>query len=181
MIRSKGYLDLLAAIPSLRDSGLDVEVSFAGRWEAEEDKRAFAEDVANRGLGGVVTHHGHLSDRLEAKRLYLSADVFVLPTYYPTEAQPLTIIEALNAGTPVVTTRHAGIPLMVRGGVEAVFVSPRSPNEIATAVASLADTARWVAFSRSARERYVSSFGADAVYSSWLSLVERLRARDKQR
>lgn len=181
MIRSKGYLDLLASLSILKDSGVAVEVSFAGRWEAAEDERSFTDEILNRGLVGVVTHHGHLSDRFEAKRLYLSADVFVLPTYYPTEAQPLTIIEALNAGTPVVTTRHAGIPLMVRDGEDAVFVSPRSPNEIAAAIASLADPARWAAFSSSARARYVSGFSADAVYAKWLSVVDRLRAAAKKR
>lgn len=175
MTPSKGYLDVLESIPLVLDAGTKVEASFAGRWESAEGERAFDKHVARLGLSGVVTHHGHLTDRVAAKRLYLSADVFVLPTYYPTEAQPLTIIEAMNAGTPVVTTRHAGIPLMAREGVEAIFVSPQSPSEIAAAVQSLSDRSRWHAFSRRVRDRYLTTFSADVVRGRWLSLVERLR------
>ena len=85
------------------------------------------------GLNAVITHHGGVTDRARIKALYLDADVFLLPSYYPTEAQPLTIIEALNAGTPVVVTRHSGIPEMVRGDKEALFVPPRAPDTSAVA------------------------------------------------
>jgi glycosyltransferase involved in cell wall biosynthesis len=36
-----------------------------------------------------------------------------LPTYYSTEAQPLSILEALSYGKIVITTNHRGIPDMV--------------------------------------------------------------------
>jgi glycosyltransferase involved in cell wall biosynthesis len=38
------------------------------------------------------------------------AHVLVLPTWYPWEGQPLSIIEAMAYGTPVISTEHAGIP-----------------------------------------------------------------------
>ncbi len=173
MIASKGYLDVLEAVRLLHERGVALHVDFAGRWTSDDDRAAFEQRVAAAGLGAVVTHHGGLTDRARIKALYLDADVFLLPSYYPTEAQPLTIIEALNAGTPVVATRHAGIPDMVRADKEALFVPPQAPEAIAEAVQRLAGEAAWQAASCHARARFQTRFSPDAVRRQWLALLEK--------
>ncbi|MDX1548699.1 MAG: glycosyltransferase family 4 protein [Rhodothermales bacterium] len=171
MIPSKGYRDVLGALPRLRAQGLAVRADFVGRWENDADRAAFEAFVRAEGLAEHVIHHGGVRDRATIRRLYLEADVFLLPTYYPTEAQPLTILEALNAGTPVVATRHAGIPEMVREGEEALFVPPRDPEAVAEAVVRLADTDAWAGFSARARRRFVDAFSPEAVRQQWLALL----------
>ncbi|MFQ5572182.1 MAG: glycosyltransferase family 4 protein, partial [Rhodothermales bacterium] len=172
MIASKGYLDVLRAVGLLHARGLSLHADFVGRWTSDEDRTAFERLVEEENLDAVVTHHGGLSDRTQIKDLYLNADVFLLPSYYPTEAQPITIIEALNAGTPVITTRHSGIPDMVRDGQEALFVPPRAPDAIAGAVRHLADAATWVSFSRNARRRFQMRFSPVAVRRLWEMLLK---------
>src|SRR5690606_31956420 len=113
--------------------------------------------------------------RAEIKRLHLESDVFLLPSYYPTEAQPLALIEALSAGTPVITTRHSGLPYMVQDGAQARFVPPRRPDAIAEAVESLLDKDAWTHLSRGARNRFESHFSRDAVRKRWEDLIERYR------
>jgi glycosyltransferase involved in cell wall biosynthesis len=103
--------------------------------------------------------------------MYLEHDVFLLPTYYPSEAQPLTIIEALNAGCPVVATAHASIPNMVRDGVEGSLVPPRAPEAIADAVEVMRETGTWRSRSRAARARYVDRFSPQAVRRQWLDCL----------
>ena len=171
MISEKGYLDVLAAVGMMRQQGLPVEAHFAGGWTSEADRIAFERHVAADGLQGAVTHYGAVRDRARVKRLYLEADVFVLPTSYPTEAQPLSIIEALNAGTPVVTTAHAGIPEMVRHGQEALFVPPHDPARIAKAMQELADVRRWLDFSQRARQRFEAAFSPGVVRRRWEALL----------
>jgi glycosyltransferase involved in cell wall biosynthesis len=171
MIASKGYLDVLEAVAQLHTRGVAVRADFIGGWTAEADRERFGARVARAGLGEVVTHHGAVYERARVKRFYLDADVFLLPTYYPTEAQPLTILEALSAGTPVVTTEHASIPYMVRGGQEALFVPPQDPAAIARAVEQLAHRETWQAFSRRARRRFVEAFSPDAVRARWEALL----------
>lgn len=63
--------------------------------------------------------------------IYAAAGVFCLPSL--SEVMPLTILESLAAGTPVVTTRHHAMDL---GGMEDVLieVSPNSKSEIQHAV-----------------------------------------------
>jgi glycosyltransferase involved in cell wall biosynthesis len=172
MIPTKGYLDALHAVRLLHKRGLPVHADFVGRWVLESDREAFHQRVQHAGLEAVVTHHGGIQNRARIRAFYLGADAFLLPTYYPTEAQPLTIIEALNAGTPVITTRHAGIPDMVRDGQEALLVPPRSPEAIADAAEQLASPEQWLALSSGARTRFERAFSPAAVRQQWNALLD---------
>lgn len=174
MIGSKGYLDVLHAVAMLHAEGFPIAADFIGRWQSDEDQTAFMNFVAAHNLDTVVTSHGGISDRGRIKQFFLDADVFSLPTYYQTEAQPLSILEAINAGTPVVTTRHASIPNMVReDSNEALFVPPRSPAAIAEAFRKLSDTKRWLIFSKAAALRFTNQFSPDAVCEKWEALLAR--------
>ncbi len=172
MVTAKGYLDVLEAVRILHGRGVSAAADFAGKWASEKDRQSFEERVERYGLSNVVKHHGMVTDRRRVKALYLNADVFLLPSYF-FEAQPLTIIEALNAATPVITVRHAGIPDLVREGEEAFYVPVRDPAAIADAVEKLQDTDRWMHMSRSARRRFDERFSRDAVRLRWLELIER--------
>ena len=171
MIASKGYLDVLEAAGEVKARGLDVEVSFAGRWDRGEDEAHFFSRVDELGIRNIVTHHGQIRDRDTINKLHRKADVFLLPTYYPVEAQPISIIESLSAATPVIVTQHAGIRDMVRQGKEGRFVPPRSPSAIAKAIGELAHFTTWLKASMAARNRYNSMFAEDAVRQKWLELL----------
>ena len=172
--RTKGSLDVLAAIPRLRARGVAVEADFVGGWESPAVCAEFEAFVRDEGLGDVVRAHGVVADRARVKAFHLAADVFLLPTYYTAEAQPLAIIEALAAGTPVVVTAHASIPEMVRDGREARFVPARSASAIADAVAGLSDPCAWLAASHDARRQFDTAFGPDVIRTLWLGLLEHL-------
>lgn len=49
--------------------------------------------------------------------------IFVLPTRYPNEGQPIGILEAMGNGMLIITTDHAGIPDIVMDGVNGIVVS----------------------------------------------------------
>jgi glycosyltransferase involved in cell wall biosynthesis len=170
LIPSKGYPDVVEALAVLRGRGVDARATFVGRWTSADAERAFHERIATLGVGGAVHVPGAVSDRAAVRRLYLTHDVFVLPTQYPFEAQPLTVIEALAAGTPVVVTRHAGLPEMVTGGAEAEFVRAGRPTEIADAVEAL--TGRWARASAQARARFEAAYSSSAVRGQWHAALE---------
>jgi glycosyltransferase involved in cell wall biosynthesis len=172
MIPSKGYLDVLQAVKLLEEEGIPVTAEFVGRWQSDDEQNAFMQYVAEHKLTEVVTAHGGVSDRMMIKQFYLNADVFLLPTYYPAEAQPLSILEAINAGIPVVTTHHAGIPNMVREHAnEALFVPARSPEAIAEALRKLSDVDTWLKFSEAAVIRFRNHFSPEAVHAKWKALL----------
>lgn len=173
MMPEKGYHDVLEAVRRLRAGGFDARADFVGGWVTDADRAAFDAYVSANGLQGAVVHHGGVTDRAQIKAFHLAADAFLLPSYHPTEAQPLSILEALNAGTPVVTTHHGGMPYMVTEGREAFFVPPQHPDALADALRRLADAATWTRLSEGARRRFEEHFSPEAVGRQWESLIER--------
>ncbi|MFF3846934.1 glycosyltransferase [Streptomyces sp. NPDC002328] len=89
--------------------------------------------VAERGLTDVVTYGGAL-DHPSALEAYRRAAVYVLPSVR--EPFPMTVLEALAEGTPVVCTDSSGISDELERR-EAALVTDGSPESLADAVAAL--------------------------------------------
>src|SRR5205807_28844 len=95
----------------------------------EQARARFDELVRAWDLTGTVTYHGTVKG--DAKHRFLEqAHVFVLPSYYSGEGQPVSILEALSYGTPIVATQYRGIPELLRHKVNGLFVHDRSPQDI---------------------------------------------------
>ncbi|WP_219770306.1 glycosyltransferase family 4 protein [Salinibacter ruber] len=164
LIPSKGYRDAVKALTHLSDESREkVRFDLVGAWPDREVRCTFEDWLQARNLQRQVHVHGKVTDRSRIKDFLLDADVFVLPTFYPNEAQPLTIIEAMNAGTPVVSTDHASIPEYIRDGKNGYLVSKKSPPEIASAFEKLQSIDDWTDKARAARETYEETFAARSV------------------
>ncbi len=172
MIASKGYMELVGGLHELARREVRFRATFAGKWQSSADRIAFERAVKENRLDDRVTHLGAVTDRQTVAELYLNACVFALPTYYPTEAQPLSVIEALAAATPVVVSRHASLPNMVRDGHEARFVDPHSPTEIADAIEQLLESATWRDAAAAARLRFDKKFAPDVVAEQWRVILD---------
>lgn len=136
MIREKGCLDVLSAAEQCAREKVPVRFVFAGKFYSEEEQKAFGSRLAKFKIEDYVNYIGVVSG--EKKRTLLKeSDVFVLPTYYPHEGQPITILEAMAAGMPVICTAHAGIPDLVKDGRNGIFVPPMQPEKITEAVKRL--------------------------------------------
>ena len=170
MHKAKGFLDVLDAAKVLARKGVNLQVDFIGAWPSHRLEALFYEKLGSSGLRGIVNHHGPVYDRLRMKEILLEADAFVLPTYYPFEAQPITIIEALNAGTPVVTTRVAGIADMITEEHNGLFVEPRDAADLARQLDKLRQPDLWESLSLGARESFMSRFHPEIVRRQWLEL-----------
>ncbi|GKQ39702.1 glycosyltransferase [Streptomyces sp. A012304] len=93
--------------------------------------------IADRGLTDVVSYGGAL-DHAAALEAYRRAAVYVLPSVH--EPFPMTVLEALAEGTPVVCTDSSGIAAELARR-EAALVTDGSPEALADAVCLLlADT-----------------------------------------
>lgn len=173
MIRSKGFLDVIEALGILINQGVRATLKMAGAWPDLSEKEGLFRRLEQLGISDAVDHEGPVYERRRVKELYRSADVLALPSYYPNEAQPLAIIEALNAGLPVVATRHGGIPEMIEDGVEGYLVPKRNPEALADAMKNMLAIGRWLKLSDNARTRFERAFSPSVIVEQWMGLLRR--------
>ena len=174
LLPDKGYADVLEAAGQLQTQGLDVRLTVAGRWPDAGARAAFEDRAAVLGLADRVEIPGGLSDPADVGRLHLAADVLALPTTHPTETQPIAILEALAAGTPVVSVDRPVLRDMITDGVEGALVPPHDPAAIAQAIRGLAAPDRWRSASAAARRRFDAAFHPDVVGQAWRTLAAEL-------
>jgi glycosyltransferase involved in cell wall biosynthesis len=132
-------------IDSLADTGCTLRI--AGTFYANEKDRFLARLAAAAG-GSRIVYHG-FADEAAKRELFSSSDIFVMPSLME-EGSPVSIIEAMAAGLPVIATDKGCIREMIEGcGV--VLKPDFSPLEMAAAVRTCVE--RYGEFSRAAFTR----------------------------
>jgi glycosyltransferase involved in cell wall biosynthesis len=98
-----------------------------------------------------------LGERDDVADLLGAFDVFALASHW--EGTPISILEAMSAGLPVVATRVGGVPGLVDDAT-GVLVAPRAPQSLADAlIALLADPATARRLGESGRARALARHG----------------------
>lgn len=135
----KGHAVLLEALSRLRRDGLDAILEFVGPGEIGPDLLARADRLgvsdSVRLLGGL--HSSQIPARLR------EGDVFCLPSF--AEGLPVSIMEAMAVGIPVVTTFIGGIPELAVDEETALVVPAGDADSLARALARILrdDDLRW--------------------------------------
>jgi hypothetical protein len=109
---------------------------------------------------------------VEKTSLFREADIFVLPTRYPVEAQPLVLLEAMASGCAIITTRIGEIPTIL-DDQSAVFIAEPVNNALAPVLQVLIGNAQ--ARSRlaaAAHSRFVAQYGIERHIDQWEMLLE---------
>jgi glycosyltransferase involved in cell wall biosynthesis len=128
------------------------------------------EAIMDHGLSDRVHFAGHVSDA-ELRALYRRASVYVHPSHY--EGFGLTVLEAMAAGTPVITSNVSALPEIA--GDAAFLVSPGECGELVDALervlgdAGLAETMRARGLERAQSFSWRSN--ADAMTRIYRSIV----------
>jgi glycosyltransferase involved in cell wall biosynthesis len=126
----KGVHELTAAFNTLVSERADVTLDVVGAGVPDTDvRRGFTPAAAAR-----VRVVGHGNDEMMASVMQ-EADVFVLPSLF--EGTPLTLIEAMWSGLPIVTTRTAGMQDVVEHERTGLLVPPADADAIAASVRRL--------------------------------------------
>ncbi|KAA2236918.1 glycosyltransferase family 4 protein [Salinarimonas soli] len=130
----KGTYDLLRAFARASSEYPSLRLVLGGNGEVEEARRLSAE----LGIAERVDFRGWVGPQ-ERVSLLADADVYVLPSY--NEGLPMSVLEAMAAGLPVITTDVGGIPELITNGRDGVLVTPGDINALAAAITRLAYTA----------------------------------------
>lgn len=125
LTEQKAHDDLIAAFDLALTRRNDVELVIAGRGDNEVELRRLVEDLG-------LTDRVHLIGmRTDVRRMLHAADVFVMSSRW--EGLPVALLEAMEAGLPVVSTDVGDVGEVLSGGA-GVTVRPGDPAALADAM-----------------------------------------------
>ncbi|GAA0492739.1 hypothetical protein GCM10009532_15280 [Microbacterium aurantiacum] len=158
------------------EKGIEDFLELARRFEKESDTRfvAAGRPVSQVQLSDLTSKAPPNAEVIggvygaEKVDLFASASMLVFPSTYRFEAQPLTILEALSGGVPVVAYDVGGIADLIRHGENGLLVPAGDVSRLQDAVQGLLhDSKRLAAMSESARRLYQERFSRDAYRNAW--------------
>jgi glycosyltransferase involved in cell wall biosynthesis len=124
----KGLIFLIRALKLLRDWGHDLELRVAGDGPSRASLQNLVEEL---GISDRVQFLGYLSEEEVIDEL-LAADLFVLPSFV--EGVPVSAMEAMAIGVPVIATNIAGTSELIDDGKTGILVRPSDAQSLADAV-----------------------------------------------
>ena len=166
-------LDAQKGIDHLLDAAAMVpHASFAIAGDGA-DRAALEQRAASLGLDERVRFLGH---RHDVPALLAASDLFVLPSLY--EGLPLSVLEAMAAGVPVIATAVGGTDEVVRDGETGTLVPPADPSALAASITgTLANRERASRLALAARSLVAREHSVSAMVGSVSRLYETLLAR----
>ena len=118
---------------SLHNSGFNqLSFNFAGSFSNEYFKEQFLRII--EGLS-YIKYLGIISGNVKYN-LLMKSQIFCLPSYYPYEGQPISILEGYAAGCFVLTTDQGGIKDIFKDKINGVLIKKKSISSIEKAVKS---------------------------------------------
>jgi glycosyltransferase involved in cell wall biosynthesis len=146
--------DVLLAFRSLRERGVAARLCLVGDGPDRDHVERRAHEL------GLMRDTLFLGYQNDVAPYFAAFDAFVLPS--ANEGTPVTTIEALAAGTPVVATRVGGVPDVVRDGEDGFLVDPGDVDELAERLAALAhDPALRERMGAAGRERVLPRYAVE--------------------
>lgn len=171
LLEEKGVFDLLHAAHLLLSEFPTLRLIFLGSGLAEARLVTEAEHL---GISSQVEFRGWVTGVAKAQAL-AQAGVFVLPSYF--EAMPMSLMEAMALGLPVVATRVGAIPEIVSDFREGRLHDPRDTAGLTAAIADvLRDPQAARAMGLAARAKIEELYGAKKITAELESMYCRLGA-----
>jgi glycosyltransferase involved in cell wall biosynthesis len=168
MIISKGYLDVLFAVEQLVNRyHIDLHCTFIGRFVHTPDdidlpdgisaEEYFFSYIKKHSLDRYITRIDGLYGN-EKREIFLRSHVFLLPTYFIYEGQPVSIIEAMAYGNVPIVTNYRHIPSMVNLD-NGFYVNPKAYMEIVDIILKLyRNQQEYSSLSRKNIDKYLKFF-----------------------
>ncbi|MGV3528887.1 MAG: glycosyltransferase family 4 protein [Flavisolibacter sp.] len=180
LIEGKGYLDVLFAARELKKMGVKFNLAFAGkfmclandeRFESEKDaQHYFHHFIADNQLEQQVSYAGVVSGE-KKEQLLQSAHYILLPSYYKSEGQPISIIEGMAYSCVPITTAYRDLQYMVIDGYNGIIVDRQSPVDIAKKIVQITSS-KYRSLSENAYNHFLCNYSLEQYLTKMKALLE---------
>jgi len=173
LIREKGVLEFCQAARILKEKYKDqVHFVVIGDIDRGNPSCLSWDDLEEFRNTGIVQFTGHMD---EPQPYFAASDIYCLPSYR--EGLPVTVLEAMASGLPVVTTNSPGCRETIDEGISGFLVPVRDVNSLVDRLERLIqDPALRERLGRAAREKSVREFSVEKIVDQHIDLYRNVFA-----
>jgi len=166
LYKNKGFTYLINAAKMLVDYGLDIKLVIIGEGEERQDLEDW---IAQLRLQNNV----FLLGSIQSASQWLSAlDIYVCSSVK--EGLSYTIIEAMQAGLPIVATDIGGNPDLIADGKEGILAKPGDAEALATGIIKILNHSQKQALGQNARQKAINQFSLEKMTADTQKLYTEL-------
>jgi len=164
----KGVFDLLEVMPQVDNAVLHL----VGGEELAGFTAKVRQIIEEKQLQKQIKLHG-IKAGLEKQAFFADADIFILPSY--AEGLPMSLLEAMMCGLPVIVSDAGGIPSVVTDKQDGFLITAGNRRQIAETLQLLVNDADLrLRIGRAAKQRCLAEFSTDAVVEKLLNLYRQI-------
>ncbi len=166
LVAQKNHGALISAMPHVLEAVPDVKLWIVGDGELRD---ALQQQIVEARLESAVTLWGA---RADVPALLAQAAVFALPSVW--EGIPLSLIESISAGVPVVASDLPGVRELITPGQSGWLVPAGQPTALAEAlIEALSNVGKRTSFAQKA-QAVLPVFAMPAIVARHMSLYQRI-------
>lgn len=168
----KGQTVLLEAVSKLaKDPFPDLHLILVGEGP---DEQMLKNKVREMGLDNNVTFFPFTR---EPMYVFERIDILVLSSLYK-EGLPNVLLEAMSMNVPVVSSKMAGVPEIVKDGETGYMVEPGKSGQLSEAISKLwSDRATYKKISRNGRRLMEENFDKEVQFTKFLEYFHRITGK----
>jgi glycosyltransferase involved in cell wall biosynthesis len=166
----KGIKHLIAAAPQVIEKFPNICFFIAGKGGLKNTLIQKTEQL------GVSHHFKFPGPRLDLFEILKILDLYVLPSEW--EGLPLSLLETMAAGCPIVATNVGGIPKAIEDGISGVLVEAKNSGQLANGIIRILSNKELGAqLSQNAKKRFLKEFSAERMVAEHEALYRKLLMR----
>ena len=127
VVKEKGIYELLDAFMKIKQPTLKLIIM--GNYDQSD--KILLEYKENKSIEFL----GEVRDKNLKYQIYANSDIFVLPSHI--EAMPMTILEAMASGLPIIATNVGAIPEIIKNNYNGIIIHPNNVKELVNAIKKL--------------------------------------------
>lgn len=167
LYKTKGFEHLIKAAKILKNTGLSFTLLIIG----EGDERKKLENlITSLGLNNEIILKGRINN---AARLLKAFDIFICSSVK--EGFPYNILEAMQAGLPIVSTSVGGVPEMIENEISGLLTASKNPKAIAEKIIILSKNKELSnKLGRKAKEKSANEFTLESMIKKTKEIYNQL-------